>query len=473
MGAHEEAGASISQTLAEWAAGLTAADLPSHVIDDARWRFVDMVGVCLAGSRDDAAGSIARVAAGMGGERQATVVAFGTRLPAPLAAWANAAIGHGPDYDDTHGAATVHISNVAIPASLAAAEALGASGTGCLVAFAAGSEVALRIGVGAQPQQFHRRGLHGTGIAGPFAAAVIGSKLLHLDKDHMAHALGMAGSQSSGLLQAVIDGSWSKRLQPGWACQAGLMIALMAREGFTGPTEVLEGRFGLFNALLHNDDEAVHLGRITDGLGSRWLLPDTTYKPWPNGAANHSAMDGVAAIMNERRLTAYDIERVDVFVPSSFIPLVCEPREAKLNPATPYHVKFSLPYSVALVAVRGSLEADDFNATLLLDGVVREFASRVFCHADPSMTPDYWPARVEVVTRSGDRVIRDVPRQRGGPGNPMPPAEHRRKFLNNTLPTLGEASADRLLNALENIWDEPDIRSTMMLTAASKGPRLA
>jgi 2-methylcitrate dehydratase PrpD len=282
------AGASISQTLAEWAAGLTAADLPAHVIEDARWRFVDMVGVCLAGSRDNAAKSIARVAVGLGGKRQATVIAFGNRLPAPLTAWVNAAIGHGPDYDDTHGAATVHISSVAIPASLAAAEARGTSGRDCLLAFVAGSEVALRIGVGAQPQQFHRRGLHGTGIAGPFAAAVIGSKLLQLDKRHMAHALGMAGSQASGLLQAVLDGSWSKRLQPGWACQAGLTIALLAREGFTGPAEVLEGRFGLFNAMLHKDEEAVQLGRITDGLGSRWLLPDTTFKPWPNGAANHS-----------------------------------------------------------------------------------------------------------------------------------------------------------------------------------------
>ena len=135
-------------------------------------------------------------------------MAFGSRLPAPLAGWVNGAVGHGADFDDMHGGAAVHISSVMVPAALAAAEAAGSSGSDCLLAMVVGGEIALRINTGAPPHQFHHRGLHGTGVAGPFAAAAIGSKVLGLSPGQTANALGMAGSRSSGLMQTLIDGTW-------------------------------------------------------------------------------------------------------------------------------------------------------------------------------------------------------------------------------------------------------------------------
>src|ERR1700674_5185428 len=120
-------GRTISSDLAAWITNLRTADLPTHVVDDARWRLVDTVGACLAGSRADSARLISRVASSLGGNPQATTIGFGQRLPAPLAAWVNGVVGHTADYDDTHGIALVHISTVGIPAALAAAEASGST----------------------------------------------------------------------------------------------------------------------------------------------------------------------------------------------------------------------------------------------------------------------------------------------------------------------------------------------------------
>lgn len=453
------AAATVSQQLAAWLARTTVADIPHAVVDDACWRLVDQVGVCIAGTREESAGIVHRVAERMGGRAEATALVYGTMLPAPLAGWVNGTIGHGPDFDDMNGIAAVHISSVAVPAALAAAEAADASGERCMLALVLGGEIALRIVSGAPPHQFHHRGLHGTGVGGPFAAAAIGAKIASLDAERSANALGMAGSRASGLMQGLIDGTWVKRLHPGWAVEGGLMCALLAAEGYTGPPEVVEGKFGFFNALLHGDESTFDFDRIVEGLGDRWMLPGTTFKPWPNGVWNHASMDGAAAIVQRERLGVADIERIDCYVPPICIPLVCEPREAKLNPRSAYHVKFSLPYSVAMLLVKGPVGVDDFTDEVARDPNTKALAERVFCHADESMAPDHFPARVELTTCDGRLFVEDVPAQRGDPGNPMRPDDHRGKFRRNVVPTLGVDQTDRLLASLEDSWNAESVRA--------------
>jgi 2-methylcitrate dehydratase PrpD len=460
----KSAAESVSRTLADWAANLTVQALPAHVVDDARWRLVDQVGVCIAGTREESAAIVARVANSWGGTQEATTFVYGERLPAPSAGFVNGTVGHGPDYDDMHGVAAVHISSVAVPAAMAAAEAAGVTGEACLLAMVAGAETALRIATGAPPHQFHHRGLHGTGVAGPFAAAGIGAKVRGLDGAQTANALGMAGSRSSGLMQTLIDGSWVKRLHPGWGIQGGLTCAQLAQEGYRGPIEVVEGKFGFFNALLHGDEDTFDFERITAGLGERWLLPGTTFKPWPNGVWNHASMDGAAAILTRENLSHSDVERIDCYVPPICIPIVCEPRSAKLNPRTPYHLKFSLPYSVAMLLVHGPIGVDDYTEEMVADQVVHALAERVFCHADESMPPDHFPARVELLTRDGRTFVEDVPAQRGDPDNPMRPDDHRRKFRANAGPTLGEEATDALLTALEEAWHARDVSALARMT---------
>lgn len=447
----------IATTLAEWLTSAKPADLPADVIDDARWRLVDQIGVCLAGARDESAAIVVRLTRQRGGTPEATLIGFGGKYPAAAAGWTNGTIGHITDYDDMNGLAAVHISSVAVPAALAAAEAAAASGQTMLTAMVLGAELALRIATGAPPHQFHHRGLHGTGVAGPFAAAAIAAKIGALDAERARNAIGMAGSRSSGLMQTLIDGSWLKRLHPGWAVEGGLTCAALAADGYTGPAEVVEGKFGFFHALLHGDEDTFQFDRILDGLGSRWLLPDTTYKPWPNGVWNHASMDGAAAIVDREGLALGEIERIDCYVPPICIPIVCEPRAAKLALNSPYHAKFSLPYSVAMLLINGTVTVDDYTEALLTKREYADLAARVYCHADESMAPDLFPARVELTTTDGRHFTENVPAQRGTSLNPMTGADHQAKFLANAAPLLGTERATQLLRQLEDVWELDDL----------------
>jgi 2-methylcitrate dehydratase PrpD len=159
-------------------------------------------------------------------------------------------------------------------------------------------------------------------------------------------------------------------------------------------------------------------------------------------------------------------------VPPICLPLVCEPREAKLHPTSVYHLKFSLPYSVAMLAVHGSVGVDDYTEEMLADPDVHAFAARVFCHADDSMAPDHFPARVEITAAGSRRFVQDIPAQPGDPDNPMRPDDHRRKFRANVAPTLGEEQTDELLGTLEAAWDAPEVRTLAGLTVpAERGHR--
>ncbi len=457
-------GSSVSSQLAAFFARLTAADLPESVIEDARWRFVDFIGLCVAGSRLPQAAPILAVARSNGGAGEATAVVSGDRLPATAVAWVNASVGHGTDYDDFHGPSAVHIGTVAVPAALAMAERMGADGRACLLACVAGAEVGLRINVAAPPQRFHERGLHGTGMAGPFVGAGVAAKLMGLDAGQTAHALGIAGSQSAGLLQGLIDGSWVKQLHPGFAAQSGILAAQLARHSFTGPLEVIEGRMGYLRSFLYGDDDLLDVQRVVADLGDRWLLPETTFKQFPTGAWNQASMEAIGRVMADEGLKPDDLERVDCFVAPPCIGIVCEPREAKIHPQSPYHMKFSLPYSVAIVAVRGTLRAEDFDEETLHDPTIASLAARVFCEPDASMLPDRLGARVRVTTRHARVMELEIPVMLGGLERPPTVDEHREKFLRNAGPTLGDAGAEALLAAVEEIWDRPDVSEIVALT---------
>lgn len=439
-------------------------DLPDHVMEDARWRLMDTLGVALVGSRMGYAKPVRVVAQGMGGREESSVLGTSLRLPAALAGFVNAAYAHGPDFDDTHSVAMVHIGCLAVPSALAMAERTGATGAQMLTALAVGAEVGLRIGAAA-PHRFHMRGFHATGVVGPFTAAAVAGKLLGLDPNRLANGLGLCGSQAAGLLEGLRDGSWVKRLHPGWAVQGGITAALLAEQDYLGSPKVLEGEWALYSVLLHNDPFPIDHLVVTAGLGSTWLLPETVYKPYSNGAWNHSGMDGVAAIIRREHLDASDLARVDVTVPPECIPVVCEPRDAKIHPVTPYHMKFSLPYSIAILAVLGHADVGDYTPAVQADPDISDLASRVFCHQDDAMLPEHFPARVRVETRDGRTFSHEVPGQRGGLTNPFTPDDHRQKFLANAGPSLGSAGAEKLREAIEGIWDAPSVAELMALTS--------
>jgi 2-methylcitrate dehydratase PrpD len=440
----------LTQSLAAFVADLRRENVPEPVMEDAARRVVDAVGVGLAGSSSPYAAMALEVAGEYGGPAEATTLGSGRRLPAPLAAMVNAALVHGHDFDDMHSRAMVHISCVTVPVALALAEQRGASGADCLLALVAGAEVGLRVG-DAAPHRFILRGWHGTSVCGTFAAAAVASKLMGLDANRTANALGLAASQSSGIMQGLHDGSWVKRMHPGWAVQNGIMAASLAARGFTGPMEALEGAAGLYSVFLRGDEDQVHLDDVVAGLGARWLLPETSYKKYPTGAWTQAAMDGVTRLLDEAGAGCADIDRLDCTLPPDALPVVCEPREEKVHPSTPYQAKFSLPYSVAMVAVLGHGIIEDYTDDLVTNANISAVAERVFCHADPTMTSRGFPVVLEMRMRDGKGLRAGPLTQPGSPENSMSDAEHEAKFMACAAPRLGGPQARRLLEWLRRL----------------------
>ena len=433
-----------SMELARFAAELEYAKLPSEVVENVRLRLLDTVGVCLASVGMEYASAIADVVRSQGGRPEATLFCQPDRLPATWAALYNGALAHGNDFDDTHSVALVHPSGVIIPTMLAVAERIGATGREAMTAAVAGYEVGLRIGM-AVPGGFHARGFHATGVCGTFAAAVTAGRLGRLDAGQLAHAIGIAGSQAAGSLEFLGDGAWTKRMHPGWAAHAGIVAALLAAQGYTGPAAALEGRFGLFNA--YATPAPPDLERLTSGLGDEWEVLNTDFKPYPCGHVSHPYMDCARSLRAKHQLTPEDVEAIELRVPGPAVPIVCEPLADKRRPANAYAARFSLPYAVAVVLAEGQAGIDDFSEARIRDPRILALTARTTYQIDNTLPfPEHFPGWVRLRLRDGREIEARTDVSRGSREHPMTEAEFYEKFESNAARTLPHG-------ALEALWE--------------------
>lgn len=235
-----------AESLCEFADELEFKDIPARVVEKAKSHILDTIGVSALGSVNENTRKLFDVMRNDRGSRQSTILWFGSKGPATTTALANGTMAHALDYDDTHLEAAAHLSAPLVPAALAVAEMTGADGRALLTALVSGYEVMARMG-SAAPGQFHKKGFHPTSIFGTLGAAVVAGKLLRLNSEKLADAMGISGSFSSGIFEYLSDGSWVKPIHAGWAAHAGIMAALMAKEGLRGPHSVLEGGFGVYS----------------------------------------------------------------------------------------------------------------------------------------------------------------------------------------------------------------------------------
>src|SRR5690606_22603548 len=242
----------LSARLAEFAVA-TAAELPQRIADDSRDRLIDTVGISIAARDTEPVQAAVALAREWGGNPQATLLGFADRVPAPTAALVNGTAAHALDFDDTHLPSILHPSASAVPAALAAAEVADVDGRTLLAAVAAGNEIAIRLGNAADDPElgnnvFFERGIHATSLSRAIGSAAAAAVALGLDAATTRHALGIAASMGSGILEANRNGGSVKRVHCGWAAHAGVTAAQFARQGITAPDTVLEGRFGFFQA---------------------------------------------------------------------------------------------------------------------------------------------------------------------------------------------------------------------------------
>src|SRR6266436_9107561 len=371
---------SAARRLARFVLGLRLEDIPSPVVTKATHLVLDTLGCALAATRYDFGRAALETAERLGGPHESTLVGSKVRVAAANAVLANATLAHGLDFDDTREDAIVHTGSVAVTTSLAVGEAAGASGRTTLEAIIAGVEGMCRVGL-AVPGKFHARHYHPTALAGAFGAAAVAGKLHGLTEDEIVHAFGICGSQAGGIIEYLADGSGTKRLHPGWAAHAGVAATLLARSGFTGPETVFEGTHGFYQAFAGGFEEP-RLETLLGSLGRAWELLELTFKPYPCGSIAQPYMDCALRLRERHKIQPEQIAQIRCRTAEGPLPRLWEPLAAKHKPPNGYAAKFSLPYLLAVILVKGRAGLAEFTDEAARDEAVLQVASRVSYEID-------------------------------------------------------------------------------------------
>jgi 2-methylcitrate dehydratase PrpD len=451
-----------ARRLARFVAGLRLDAIPAPVVDRAVLLTLDTLGNALAAAGEDFGRAALDTAERLGGAPDSALLGRATRVAAANAVLANATLAHGLDFDDTREDAIVHTSCVAVTTALALAEATGASGRAMLEASIAGVEVMCRVGL-AIPGALHARHFHPTAIAGGFGAVAAAGRMQGLTEDELTHAFGIVGSQAAGIIEYLADGSWTKRMHAGWAAHAGVVATLLARAGFTGPATVLEGEHGLYAAFAGGHDVA-RLAALLDSLGRVWELEALTLKPYPCGSIAQPYMDCAARLRERDGIRADAVTAIRCRTSAGPVPRLWEPLAAKHAPPNGYAAKFSLPYLIAVILVKGRAGLAEFTDAAVRDPDVLGLASRVTYELDPTIDyPRQFVGDVEVTLANGRRLRERQDRPRGGPDAPLTRAEIEAKFHGNAGLALPAARADAIIGAVRAL---PGASSLKDLSAA-------
>jgi len=437
----------LTEELAGFSAALSLARLPEQVVARARLLLLDLVGNIVR-ARHDAESTPALLAAARAlGMTEGACTVFGdaARYTPPGAALLNGALGHSLDFDDTHAAGSLHPGAPVIPAALAAGEMAGASGADVLAAIVAGYEVTCRIALALPAGEHYTRGFHPTATCGAFGAAAAASRVFGLDASGIASAFGIALSQSAGSLQFLANGAWTKRFQVGWAAACGLTAATLAREGFKGAAEALEGRHGFLHAYAPAPRPELGLR----GLGTEFELMQTAVKPYPSCRYGHAGIDAALALRRQHGLDPAEIESVRLGLPRAGMMLIGEPAAQKSDPQNVVDGQFSGPFVLSVALATGAMGWDSYR--LLHDPLVRRLLPRVRCEPDPEIEaefPRYMSGKVEIVARDGRRYANKVRVPKGEPANFLTAAELRGKFVGLAEPMLGAARCAQLADTV-------------------------
>ncbi len=461
----------VTAELARFSAGIRLQQLPPEVVRRARFLVLDLVGNIVR-ARHDAESTPALLAAvralGMANGNSG-VFGDAARYTPPGAALLNGALGHSLDFDDTHAAGSLHPGAPVIPAAIAAAEMIGAPGADVLAGIVAGYEVTCRIALAMPAKAHYDRGFHPTATCGAFGAAAAASRVFGLDGDQTAAAFGVALSQTAGSLAFLHDGAWTKRFQVGWAATNGLTAATLAREGFKGAAEALEGRHGFMRAYAPDPSPE----RALQGLGQMFELMNTAVKPYPSCRYGHAGIDAALAIRAALALRPEEIEAVTLGLPRAGMMLIGEPAEKKADPGNVVDGQFSGPFVVAAALATGAMGWDSYR--LLDDPAVRALLPKIQSVFDPEIEAEF-PANMSgklTVHARGQDHMHTVVVPKGEPANFLTEAELRAKFADLTDAVLGAERSATLADAVLAIDATADLASLMRLATPLMPARLA
>ena len=430
--------------------------LPQASVEATKKLLIDTMGVAIAGSSSAGIEPVVTQSQEWGGNPESTIWVYGIKLPTYQSAFVNSMMAHALDFDDIHGKVAIHAGSSVIPTAVAICESMKAlSGKDLVTAIVVGVEVASRLGLSILEPE---KGWHLSAVCGTFAAAAVAGKLLGLDSRKMRHALGMAYSQTAGTLQSLIDGTLTKRMQPGFAARSGILSAYFAKKGLTGPSNFLEGPYG-FIKLYFNDKWDPNA--IRKDLGIKFEITNIASKPYPCCRLSHTAIDAILSLLKESPFTLNEVQTINVYGSDAMVKLCGKPYTISDN--SEIDAQFSLQYHVILALQHRHIRIKDFSKEAVRDRHIVNQTRKVNIHVSPDID-NRWGTIVEVKKKNGDILSKRVDVPKGQPENPMEWQEYVEKFRDCSRYAVSPLNADHLTRFIKTVEFLENIENIETLT---------
>lgn len=412
--------------MAKFVSGITYEDLPEEVRYKAKLCLLDTLGCALGACHHPDITKLKRALQFLEGKGNYTIWGEKERASLGASITANSSMAHTFDFDDFHRKGKVHCGAVIIPAVLGVAEYLEVNGKEVITAIVAGYEVMLRVAMALDAAAHRLQGWHATATCGTLGAAAAVGKLLGLDAYWLANALGTAGTQSGGLWAFTADGAMTKKFHTGRAAWSGALAALMAREGFTGPTKIFEAKDGGFLRAFSSNP---HVDVLTAGLGEEWEILQVGFKPYACCRTVQPAIAAAVELRTHYRLNWEEVKQAEIIKVYTY-EVAKKQNDLPLPPSNPNMAQFNLPFLIALALREGNIQIGHFTWETIHDADLLAVAEKIKIEVDPEIEerfPARWSSRLEVVT-SGRSIVTSVDFCKGDPESPLTLEEHLAKF---------------------------------------------
>jgi 2-methylcitrate dehydratase PrpD len=430
-----------AEMLAEAVERARSKPLTPQLAETLRRLLVDVGGLCVAARREP---YVRATLDGWESDGRSTALGHARALDAAGAAFVNGTAAHGEDYDDTFEGGPVHAGAVIVPAVLAVAERERLAAHDAAFGIAVGLEITCRASLVA-PKKIHKAGFHPTAVLGAMGAAAGVAAAVRASRAQFVAAQGIAGSMASGIIEYLAEGTWTKRMHPGWAAQSGIRAVDIARKGFTGPRTVWEGAHGFLHGFANTTEGA--WDKLTDGFGERWVTESIAFKPYPCGTMIHPYID-CARRLAARGVKDTDIREIVCDVGEGTVHRLWEPLAAKQRPPNGYAAKFSQPWVIAYAIVHGHVGLEAFADERMNDARVAALAAKIRYRIDPANPyPDAFTGHIEATLVDGRKLEERQGHFRGGAQEPLSAADIEEKFRANCA--YGGWDAERISRWLE------------------------
>jgi len=442
----------ITATMSQWAAGLEFDQIGEQAVHEARRYLLDSLGCAFGGYRQEDALIALDVLDEIAGSGPATVLGSGKKMDVVSASLANALMVRVMDYNDIYWQQDPSHPSDIIPAAIACAERQGLGGKELIVGIVLGHEFEMRLCEAAIPGIRERGWHHGTLTA--FVSPIVAGRMLRLPWEAIQHAIGISASHHC-TLGAVTAGKLTmmKNTVDPMATQAGVMGALLAEKGYSGPEHVIDGKEGL----VHCMGPEWKLEILTEGLGDSWRIERCGMKAFPTEALTHAPISAVIELVQQNDLQPEQIEKVHIRSLARAADILADP--TKYDPRSKETADHSLPYVIAAAVVHRQVTPAQFEMDAIMDPRVREQLNKVEVVADPDIEavfPELQRVIVSITTTDGEEYSKQLDYPKGDPRNPLTDQEVEEKFDALSAPVLSDSARARLKDA---VWALEDLGS--------------